>query len=89
MHPRTPIQWPSCRTIPPIISDAPVCDSPSPVLAAQKFVKDHTNVLRCFRLTGTASTMKMLRSVMGEGIEYGPTCASGPLGGDAQVRVAK
>jgi hypothetical protein len=31
--------------------------------------------------------MKMLRSVMGEGIEYGPTCASGPLGGDAQAHV--
>ena len=42
-------------------------------------------VLRRFRLTGTASTMKMLRTVLGNDIEYGPTCSSGPLGGDAQV----
>merc|ERR1740139_124591 len=51
----------------------------------QDFVKAHSAVLCRFRLTGTASTMKMLRSVLGEDIEYGPTCASGPLGGDAQV----
>eukprot|EP00964_Phaeocystis_antarctica_P024450 scaffold13685_cov61-Phaeocystis_antarctica.AAC.2 len=57
---------------------------PRPAFASQDFVKANTNILRRFRLTGTASTMKMLRSVMGEGIEYGPTCASGPLGGDAQ-----
>ena len=60
---------------------------PRPAFASQDFVKANTNILRRFRLTGTASTMKMLRSVMGEGIEYGPTCASGPLGGDAQVHV--
>jgi len=53
--------------------------------AMQDFVKAHSAVLCRFRLTGTASTMKMLRSVLGEDIEYGPTCASGPLGGDAQV----
>ena len=54
-------------------------------LAAQDFVRAHAATLRRFRLTGTASTMTMLRSVMGEDQEYGPTCASGPLGGDAQV----
>ena len=26
----------------------------------------------------------MLRSVLGPDVEYGPTCSSGPLGGDAQ-----
>ena len=30
--------------------------------------------------------MKMLRSVMPPNVVFGPTCASGPLGGDAQVR---
>ena len=63
----------------------PLRNPSRPVLAAQAFVKAHANVLRCFRLTGTASTMTMLRSVMGEDQAYGPTCASGPLGGDAQV----
>ena len=48
-------------------------------------MRAHAATLRRFRLTGTASTMTMLRSVMGEDQEYGPTCTSGPLGGDAQV----
>ena len=72
-----------------LIYHAPLRNPPRPALAAQDFVKANTNILRRFRLTGTASTMKMLRSVMGEGIEYGPTCASGPLGGDAQVHVGE
>ena len=55
------------------------------VLATQEFVKTHRDVLSHFRLTGTASTMKMLRSVMPPNVVFGPTCASGPLGGDAQV----
>ena len=29
--------------------------------------------------------MAMLRSVLGEDAHFGPACASGPLGGDAQV----
>jgi len=57
----------------------------SPTLVLQDFAKTHAATLRRFRLTGTASTMTMLRSIMGEDQEYGPTCASGPLGGDAQV----
>ena len=56
------------------------------VLATQEFVKTHRDVLSHFRLTGTESTMKMLRSVMPPNVVFGPTCASGPLGGDAQVR---
>lgn len=53
--------------------------------AMQDFVKENATVLRQFRLTGTDSTMKMLRSVLGEDAHFGPSCASGPLGGDAQV----
>ena len=56
-----------------------------PHSSLQDFVRAHAATLRRFRLTGTASTMTMLRSVMGEDQEYGPTCTSGPLGGDAQV----
>ncbi|GMI20189.1 hypothetical protein TrCOL_g5005 [Triparma columacea] len=55
--------------------------------AMKLFVLANKNVLRRFRLTGTATTMKMLRSVFGDdpNVVYGPTCSSGPLGGDAQV----
>jgi len=53
--------------------------------AMQDFVMANQTILRRFRLTGTASTMKMLRSVLGDDISYGPTCSSGPLGGDAQL----
>ena len=67
----------------PLIPMSPVLARPA--LAAQEFVKTHKNVLANYRLTGTASTMKMLRSVMPPNVVFGPTCASGPLGGDAQV----
>jgi len=54
--------------------------------AMKEFVIRHQRVLKCFRLTGTNSTMTMLREVLGEeGVVYGPTCSSGPLGGDAEV----
>ena len=53
--------------------------------AMQDFVRENADILRQFRLTGTASTMKMLRSVLGDDCCWGPTCSSGPLGGDAQV----
>lgn len=51
------------------------------------FVTAHKNILKKFRLTGTNSTMTMLREVF-EGdkkVIYGPTCKSGPLGGDAEL----
>merc|ERR1719473_2297719 len=51
----------------------------------RKFVHAHKDVLRCFRLTGTASTMKMLADVLGTDDLGGFKCSSGPLGGDAQV----
>ena len=53
--------------------------------AMKAFVMEHKDTLLRFRLTGTASTMTMLREVLGDGACFGPTCSSGPLGGDAQV----
>lgn len=41
--------------------------------------------MKKFRLTGTNSTMTMLKSIMPEDTRYGPSSTSGPLGGDAQV----
>jgi len=54
--------------------------------AMKEFVIRHQSVLKRFRLTGTNSTMTMLKSVLGtDEVCYGPTCSSGPLGGDAEV----
>jgi len=54
--------------------------------AMQEFVIEHKEILQHFRLTGTNSTMTMLREIFkGMDVEYGPTMSSGPLGGDAQV----
>jgi len=54
--------------------------------AMKEFVIRHQKVLKRFRLTGTNSTMTMLKSVLGtDDVAYGPTCSSGPLGGDAEV----
>ena len=87
--------WPIAAPYPPILvppkhpssyTPDPNVTRARPALAAQEFVKTHKNVLANYRLTGTASTMKMLRSVMPPNVVFGPTCASGPLGGDAQVR---
>jgi len=51
----------------------------------RKFVEGNKEILKHFRLTGTASTMKMLRTVLGVDDLGGFECSSGPLGGDAQV----
>lgn len=55
--------------------------------ALKKFVQTYHQLLRKFRLTGTASTMRMVKAVIGDdpSVKYGPTCTSGPLGGDAQL----
>jgi len=54
--------------------------------AMADFVQKHKAVLKRFRLTGTNSTMTMLKSTLGEkDVIYGPTCSSGPLGGDAEL----
>jgi len=52
-----------------------------------KFVIANKNVLKKFCLTGTGSTMRMLRRVFAgdDTLMFGPSCASGPLGGDAQL----
>ena len=51
------------------------------------FVIHHKHILKKFRLTGTQSTMKMLAEVFADepDIVFGPSCNSGPLGGDAEL----
>eukprot|EP00534_Pseudo-nitzschia_fraudulenta_P001293 CAMPEP_0201116658 /NCGR_PEP_ID=MMETSP0850-20130426/858_1 /ASSEMBLY_ACC=CAM_ASM_000622 /TAXON_ID=183588 /ORGANISM="Pseudo-nitzschia fraudulenta, Strain WWA7" /LENGTH=367 /DNA_ID=CAMNT_0047380785 /DNA_START=139 /DNA_END=1242 /DNA_ORIENTATION=- len=55
----------------------------------RKFVVANKNLLKKFRLTGTNSTMTMLKEIFKEEspgtVVYGPSCASGPLGGDAEL----
>ena len=53
----------------------------------KQFVVANMNALKKFRLTGTNTTMSMLKEVFGNDPEviYGPACKSGPLGGDAQL----
>ena len=53
----------------------------------KQFVLANKNVLKKFRLTGTNTTMSMLKEVFGPDpdVIYGPACKSGPLGGDAQL----
>lgn len=54
----------------------------------KKFVLANKNILKKFRLTGTNSTMTMLREVFkdeADEIVFGPSCQSGPLGGDAEL----
>merc|ERR1712178_210969 len=51
------------------------------------FVKSHKEILKKFRLTGTNTTMTMLKEVFGDdpNVQYGPSFSSGPLGGDAEL----
>ena len=55
----------------------------------REFVVANTNLLKKFRLTGTNSTMTMLKEVFKDEpagtVMFGPACASGPLGGDAEL----
>ena len=55
--------------------------------AMKEFVECHKHILKKFRLTGTQSTMAMLQNVFADepDIVFGPTCSSGPLGGDAEL----
>ena len=55
--------------------------------ATKDFVVQRQELLKKFRLTGTNTTMSMIRSVFGdnEDVVYGPSFMSGPLGGDAEV----
>jgi len=51
------------------------------------FVIHHKNILKKFRLTGTKSTMTMLKEVFNgdSSVVFGPSFQSGPLGGDAEL----
>lgn len=55
----------------------------------REFVTANKNLLKKFRLTGTNSTMTMLKEVLKDEppgtVIFGPSCASGPLGGDAEL----
>ncbi|VEU38642.1 unnamed protein product [Pseudo-nitzschia multistriata] len=55
----------------------------------REFVTANKNILKKFRLTGTNSTMTMLTEVFKDEepgtVMFGPSCASGPLGGDAEL----
>jgi methylglyoxal synthase len=53
----------------------------------KKFVLANKTILKKFRLTGTNSTMTMLREVFkgDDSVIFGPSCSSGPLGGDAEL----
>jgi len=53
----------------------------------KNFVLANKNILKKFKLTGTNTTMIMLREVFFDDpdVVYGPTCTSGPLGGDAEL----
>jgi len=55
--------------------------------AMKTFVLTNKNLLCKFKLTGTNTTMTMLKEVFGDNpaVKYGPTCTSGPLGGDAEL----
>ena len=55
--------------------------------AMKEFVEHHQQLLKCFRLTGTKTTITMLKSVFNndKNVVYGPSFESGPLGGDAEV----
>jgi len=53
----------------------------------KEFVISNKNILKKFRLTGTNSTMTMLKEVFKNesSVVFGPSCTSGPLGGDAEL----
>eukprot|EP00581_Thalassiosira_minuscula_P031202 CAMPEP_0183785312 /NCGR_PEP_ID=MMETSP0739-20130205/66437_1 /TAXON_ID=385413 /ORGANISM="Thalassiosira miniscula, Strain CCMP1093" /LENGTH=303 /DNA_ID=CAMNT_0026029313 /DNA_START=202 /DNA_END=1113 /DNA_ORIENTATION=+ len=56
--------------------------------AMKEFIETYSELLKKFRITGTQTTMRMCKALWGEDdpdIEYGLTCTSGPLGGDAQI----
>jgi hypothetical protein len=53
----------------------------------KSFVLSNKNILKKFRLTGTNSAMTMLKEVFkgDDSVIFGPSCSSGPLGGDAEL----
>jgi len=55
--------------------------------AMKDFVLANKNLLCKFNLTGTNTTIKMLKEVFGDdsSVKYSHICTSGPLGGDAEL----
>jgi len=55
--------------------------------AMKEFVLTHKEILRKFRLTGTNTTITMLKDTFGDDpdVQFGPAFSSGPLGGDAEL----
>lgn len=55
--------------------------------AMKEFVLTHKEILKKFRLTGTNTTITMLKEAFGDdpAVQYGPAFSSGPLGGDAEL----
>lgn len=55
--------------------------------AMKAFVMANSETLKKFRLTGTKTTITMLKSVFqgDPNVVYGPSFQSGPLGGDAEI----
>ena len=55
--------------------------------AMEDFVEQRQELLKKFRLTGTNTTMTMVKSIFGDDkdVIYGPSFKSGPLGGDTEV----
>lgn len=55
--------------------------------AMKEFVLTHKEIIKKFRLTGTNTTINMLKDVFGDDptVQFGPAFSSGPLGGDAEL----
>lgn len=53
----------------------------------KRFIKRHISVLRHFRISGTQTTTRIVNEFLGNDSEFipGPTCPSGPLGGNAKL----
>ena len=49
------------------------------------FVQQHANILQHYRITGTGTTVAVVKDVLGSDCKIGRECSSGPLGGDAQI----
>jgi methylglyoxal synthase len=51
----------------------------------KEFIMYNKETLKNFRITGTNTTIQMVKTLIGAGANFGPACTSGPLGGDAQI----
>lgn len=51
----------------------------------KEFIMYNKETLKNFRITGTNTTIQMVKMLIGAEANFGPACTSGPLGGDAQI----